>query len=118
MFMKEIATAVQYDAPVTCAIFDNSSLHWVKWIQRGLGVKEIGVDFIVNPDFTKIAEAYKCYGFRVERPSEIRPALEAGLKSTRKGTPAILDFVIDTWDQPEGFVKFHEKIWDIPAPKT
>ncbi len=118
MFMKEIATAVQYKAPVTWTIFNNNSLHWVKYIQRGLGVKEISVDFTCNPDFTKIAEAYHCLGLRVERPSEVRPALESALKSTREGTPAILDFQIDTWDYPEGFVKFHEKIWDIPAPKA
>jgi acetolactate synthase-1/2/3 large subunit len=118
MSMKEIATAVQYNAPVTWTIFNNSSLHWVKWIQRGLGVKEIGVDFTANPDFTKIAEAYKCFGVRVERPSEIRPALEAALKSTREGTPAIVDFIIDPWDYPEGFIKFHEKVWGIPAPRS
>jgi acetolactate synthase-1/2/3 large subunit len=118
MFMKEIATSVQYNAPVTWTIFNNFSLHWVKYIQRGLGIKEIAVDFACNPDFTKIAEAYKCFGVRAERPSEIRPALEAALKSTREGTPAVLDFVIDTWDHPEGFVKFHEKVWGIPKPQA
>jgi acetolactate synthase-1/2/3 large subunit len=114
MFMKEIATAVQNNAPVTWTIFDNASLHWVKYIQRAMGVKEISVDFTCNPDFTKIAEAYKCYGIRIERPSEIRPALEAALRSTQEGTPAILDFIIDTWDYPEGFVKFHDKVCGIP----
>jgi acetolactate synthase-1/2/3 large subunit len=118
MFMKEIATSVQYKAPVTWTVFNNFSLHWVKYIQRAMGVKEISVDFTCNPDFTKIAEAYKCYGIRVERPSEIHPALEAALKSNQEGIPAILDFVIDTWDYPEGFVKFHEKVWNIPPIKA
>jgi acetolactate synthase-1/2/3 large subunit len=118
MFMKEIATAVQYKAPVTWTIFNNYSLHWVKYIQRGLGLKELAVDFTCSPDFTKIAEAYKCYGIRIERPSEIRPALEGALKSTREGVPAIVDCIIDTWDYPENFVKFHQQVWDIPRPRA
>jgi acetolactate synthase-1/2/3 large subunit len=117
MFMKEIATAVQYNAPVTWTVFNNFSLHWVKYIQRGLGVKEIGVDFTCNPDFKKIAEAYGCYGAHVEHPSEIQPALEAALESNRTGLPAVIDFIVDTWDYPQGFVEFHEKVWGIPAPK-
>jgi acetolactate synthase-1/2/3 large subunit len=117
MFMKEIATAVQYNAPVTWTIFNSFSLHWVKYIQRGLGLKEVGVDFTCNPDFTKIAEAYKCYGLRIERPSDIRPALQAALKSNQDGVPAILDFIVDPWDYPKGFIEFHEKVWGIPSPK-
>jgi acetolactate synthase-1/2/3 large subunit len=116
MFMKEIATAVQYRAPVTWTVFNNFSLHWVRYIQRGLGVKEVSVDFTSNPEFSKIAEAYNCYGVRVERPSEIRPALEAALKSNSDGVPAVLDFRIDSWDHPDGFVEFHKKVWGIPSP--
>jgi thiamine pyrophosphate-dependent acetolactate synthase large subunit-like protein len=41
----------------------------------------------------KWAEACKCYGRRIERPTEIRPALEEALKVNRKGIPAVLDFV-------------------------
>ena len=32
-------------------------------------------------------------GRRIEKPSEIRPALEEALKINRKGVPAVLDFV-------------------------
>ena len=72
------------------------------------------MDFTCNLEFTKIAEAYKCYGARVEHPYEIRPALDVALKANQSGVPAVLDFIVDPWDYPQGFVDFHKKIWGIP----
>jgi acetolactate synthase-1/2/3 large subunit len=43
-------------------------------------------------NFAKVAEAMGCFGIRVEKPSEIRPALEKALAS---GRPAIVDVVSD-----------------------
>ena len=61
-YNKELATAAQYDLGVTWVIFNN----------YGLGRPG---QFIVQPDFVKLAEASKCFGIKVERPSEIRAAL-------------------------------------------
>lgn len=33
------------------------------------------------------------HGRRIEKPSEIRPALQEALKVNEKGIPAVLDFV-------------------------
>jgi acetolactate synthase-1/2/3 large subunit len=43
-------------------------------------------------NFAKVAEAMGCFGIRVEKPAEIRPALEKALAS---GRPAIVDVVSD-----------------------
>ena len=43
-------------------------------------------------NFARVAEEMGCFGLRVERPSEIRPALEQALDS---GRPAVVDVVTD-----------------------
>jgi acetolactate synthase-1/2/3 large subunit len=43
-------------------------------------------------NFAKVAESMGCFGIRVEKPAEIRPALEKALAS---GRPAIVDVVSD-----------------------
>ena len=43
-------------------------------------------------DFAKIAEAFGCFGIRVEKPGDLRPALE---KAMACGRPAVIDVVSD-----------------------
>ena len=92
MYMKELPTAAQYNVGCTWVVLNNSALGWVKAAQ----IEKVGWDtatFKVQPDFVKWAEACRCYGRRIETPSEIRPALEEALKVNREGIPAVLDFV-------------------------
>jgi thiamine pyrophosphate-dependent acetolactate synthase large subunit-like protein len=111
MFMKELPTAVQYNTPVTWIILNNYSLGWIKLHEKALGERYIAVDFEAQPDFAKVAEACDCYGERVEEASTIRPALENTLKQNEFGIPAVLDFIVDPWDFPDGFKAFHPNIW-------
>jgi acetolactate synthase I/II/III large subunit len=116
--MKEIPTAVQYNAPVTWVVLNNNALGWEKyyqkyWLESG---KFTGTEFKAQPDFVKIAEANKCYGERIERPDDITPALQRALKAnTKDGVPAIMDFVVGTFDFPEAFHEFHEVVWGKPV---
>ncbi len=92
MYMKELPTAAQYRSGCTWVVLDNSAFGWTKFDE----MKAVGwntASFAVQPDFVKWAEACRCLGRRVEKPQEIRPALEAALQANRKGTPAVLDFV-------------------------
>jgi len=100
MFMKEIPTAVQYDAPVTWIVLNNYSLGWIKLHERDLGERYIAVDFEAQPDFAAFAEACSCHGEHVEEADAIRPALEEALRKNEAGIPAVLDFVVDPWDVP------------------
>ena len=111
MFMKELPTAVQYDAPVTWIVLNNYSLGWIKLHEKAAGDRYIAVDFDVQPDFTAIAEASGCYGRQVTEPEDIRFALEESLKQNLEGVPAVLDFVVDPWDFPEGFKEFQPDIF-------
>jgi acetolactate synthase-1/2/3 large subunit len=110
MFMKELATAAQHKAPVTYLVLNNYSLGWIKFGQRNRGNRFISTDYEVQPDFVKIAEANNCYGERVEKPQDIRPALQRALKATRAGVPAVLDFTVDGWDFAPGFKRFYERL--------
>ena len=51
------------------------------------------VDYHDNPDFAKLAEAFGATGIRVERPEEVRPALEQAKKI--EDGPVVIDFIVD-----------------------
>ncbi len=58
MTMQNLALVREYGLPVIVTIFDNSTLMLVRHWQVMLYNKRIiAVDFNVNPDFMKIAEA-------------------------------------------------------------
>ena len=108
MNLAELATATQFQIPVTVVLMNNEALGMIKDHQRfdprvggdrnGQGKRFIGVEF-KNPDFARMAEAFHCYGERVEEPQQIRPALENAMKANDKGQTAVLDCMInkDAW---------------------
>jgi thiamine pyrophosphate-dependent acetolactate synthase large subunit-like protein len=57
----------------------------------------LGAENLVGVDhsrarYDKVAQGFNCFGAYVERPAEIRPALEAAQQS---GLPAVVHVVID-----------------------
>jgi acetolactate synthase-1/2/3 large subunit len=102
--MKELPTAVQYDAPVTWVVLDNKSLGWPKLHERQAAWPQyLGVDFAAQPDLAAVARASGCYGERVEEPAEIKPALDRALYANRSMQPAVLQFIVDDTDFGPGF---------------
>jgi pyruvate dehydrogenase (quinone)/pyruvate oxidase len=97
MLMGEFLTAVKYKLPITVVIIKNNTLGQIKWEQIVfLGNPEYGCE-LHNPDFAKFAEACGGVGITVERPEEIRPALERALSS---GKPSIIEVVVDPYEPP------------------
>ncbi len=115
--MKEVPTAVQYGAAVTWVVLNNYGLGWEEYYQKywSESGKIVATKFEAQPDFVKFAEANKCYGERVEKPAGIRAALQNALKANKEGVPAIVEFVVGTYDFPEGFHEFHKISWGKPA---
>jgi acetolactate synthase-1/2/3 large subunit len=107
MHNQELATAVQHNTPVTWVVLDNRSLGWIKYGQKRLGERYISVDYTTQPDFVQLAQASSCYGERVEKPEEVRGALERALKANNEGKPAVLAFSVDPWDFSEGFHAYY-----------
>jgi len=110
MHYQELPTAVQYGAPVTWVVLDNRSLGWIKFGQKRLGERYISVDYEVQPDFVQLARACSCYGERIEKPEEVRGALERALRANEEGKPAVLAFAVDPWDFSEGFHAYYNAV--------
>jgi pyruvate dehydrogenase (quinone)/pyruvate oxidase len=97
MLMGEFLTAVKYGLPIVVVIIKNNTLGQIKWEQIVfLGNPEYGCE-LHNPDFARYAEACGGLGLTVERPEEIRPALERALASER---PALVEVVVDPFEPP------------------
>jgi acetolactate synthase I/II/III large subunit len=93
MTMQDLATCKSYDIPVVNVIFDDQALGNVRmWQALFFEERYSNTDLCNNPDFEKIAEAYNCWGKKVERPGEVKETIEEAINS---GQPAIVDIAID-----------------------
>ncbi|MCF6198699.1 MAG: acetolactate synthase 3 large subunit [Hyphomicrobiaceae bacterium] len=76
MTMQEMATAVQYGAPIKIFILNNSYLGMVRQWQELLHEERYSHSYSeAMPDFVKLAEAYGGVGFKVEKPDELDDAI-------------------------------------------
>ncbi len=94
-----LATAAEYHLPITWVVVNNSSYGTVWGLQRQyFENRSVLTEFkyddgqIYVPDYAQIAEGFKVKGFRVEKPEDIRPALEAALAYDG---PTLVDIVVD-----------------------
>lgn len=94
MNLQELATCREHNIPLKIIIMNNSYLGMVRELQEKIYNKRYQVEMI-NPDFTKIAEAYDLFAIRVEKKEELIPALEKAIGY--QGT-AIIDVVIDSFE--------------------
>jgi pyruvate dehydrogenase (quinone) len=97
MLMGEFLTAVKYTLPIVVIIIKNNTLGQIKWEQIVfLGNPEYGCE-LHNPSFAKYADACGGLGWTVEKPEEIRPALEHAFSSNR---PSLIEVVVDPYEPP------------------
>jgi len=75
MMMGDLMTIVQYKLPVKIIVFNNRSLGMVKLEMEVAGIPDQETDML-NPDFTKIAEAMGMPGITINDPGEVKPILE------------------------------------------
>jgi pyruvate dehydrogenase (quinone) len=75
MMMGDLMTIVQYKLPVKIIVFNNRSLGMVKLEMQVAGIPDRETDML-NPDFTKIAEAMGMPGITIRNPEEVKPELE------------------------------------------
>ena len=94
MNLQELATCREHNIPVKIIIMNNSYLGMVRELQEKIYNNRYQVEMI-NPDFTKIAEAYDLFAIRVTTKEELIPALDKAIK--HNGT-AIIDIVIDSFE--------------------
>jgi pyruvate dehydrogenase (quinone) len=89
MMMGDFITLTQMGLPVKVVVLNNGTLGFVEMEMKANGFLDTGCD-LKNPNFALMAEAMGVRGIRVEKPQELRAALEAGL--AHKG-PVLVDVV-------------------------
>lgn len=94
MNLQELATCREHHIPLKIIIMNNGYLGMVRQMQEKIYNNRYQVEMI-NPDFTKIAEAYDLFAVRVTKKEELIPALEKAIK--HNGT-AIVDVMIDSFE--------------------
>jgi acetolactate synthase-1/2/3 large subunit len=95
--LSELETAARYNIPVVIVVNNNDSLNQetriynsaYKGNERG---SAYNAWHFLPTNFARIADELGCLGIRVEKPEEIRPALEKALAS---GRPTVVDVHTD-----------------------
>ena len=98
MLMAEFLTAIQHQLPVKVVINNNNSLGQILWEQMVLGYPEHGVRYpepFVN--YAAFAEANGGLGIKVERPADVRAAIQQALSHAG---PALVDVNVNPDEPP------------------
>ena len=116
MMMGDLMTIVQYNLPVKIVLFNNRSLGMVKLEMEVAGIPDVETDML-NPDFTKLAEAMGMYGITINDPADVKSALE---KAFLQAGPALIIIQTDPnalamppkleFDQMKGFAFYMGKM--------
>ncbi len=94
MNIQELSTCKQFRLPIKIVALNNRYLGMVRQWQEffhGNRYSESYMDAL--PDFVKLAEAYGHIGMRIEKPSDVEPALKEAF--ARKDDLVFLDFKTD-----------------------
>jgi pyruvate dehydrogenase (quinone) len=89
MMMGDFITLVQMGLPVKVIVLNNGTLGFVELEMKANRFLDTGCD-LQNPNFALMAHAMGVKGFRVEKPQELKSAIQAAL--AHKG-PALVDVV-------------------------
>jgi acetolactate synthase-1/2/3 large subunit len=81
MCIQELSTCQQYQTPVKVIALNNRYLGMVRqWQQLDYNGRYSHSYMDALPDFVKLAEAYGHVGIKIEKPSEVEPALKEMLR--------------------------------------
>lgn len=90
--LSEVMTAVREEIPVIAVVFNNDQWGAEKKNQIDYYSDRFVGTNLTNPDFAQLARDMGAEGYRVERPDQVRGAVEAAIAS---GKPAVIDAIID-----------------------
>lgn len=94
MCIQELSTALQYNAPVKIINLNNRYMGMVRQWQEFSYKSRYSQSYMDTiPEFVKLAEAYGHLGMRIERPEDVRGALEEAFAI--KDRTVFLDFMTD-----------------------
>jgi acetolactate synthase-1/2/3 large subunit len=88
----EFDTMVRHSIPVVCVVGNNGIWALEKHPMLSMLGTSIAADLGERTRYDKVVEALGGYGEMVERPQDIRPALE---RAFRSGVPACINVICD-----------------------
>ena len=81
MCIQELSTCFQYKTPVKVISLNNRYLGMVRqWQELDYGKRYSHSYMEALPDFVKLAEAYGHVGLKIEKPSDVEPALKEAIR--------------------------------------
>ena len=87
----DVETAVRERIPILSILLNNFSMAIELKVMPVSTEKYRSTD--ISGDYAAMARAFGAYGERVTEPGEIVPALRRGIRATRDGQPALLEFI-------------------------
>ena len=94
MCIQELSTALQYKTPIKIINLNNSYMGMVRQWQEFTYQSRYSHSYMETiPDFVKLAEAYGHVGIRIDKPEEVRGALEKAF--AMKDRTVFLDIITD-----------------------
>ena len=98
-----LGASQEHDLPILVVLFNNAGylsqkMDVAMYYPAGEAVKSnrfVGTRITPRPDYAALARAFGGVGERVERPAEVRPALERGLAAIAQGRLALVDVTLD-----------------------
>jgi acetolactate synthase-1/2/3 large subunit len=94
MCIQELSTALQYNTPIKIINLNNRYMGMVRQWQEFSYESRYSHSYMDTiPEFVKLAEAYGHVGMRIDKPEEVRPALEAAF--AMKDRTVFLDIMTD-----------------------
>ncbi len=94
MCIQELSTALQYKTPVKIINLNNSYMGMVRQWQEFSYESRYSHSYMDTiPEFVKLAEAYGHVGMRVDKPEDVRPALEEAF--AMKDRTVFMDILTD-----------------------
>ncbi len=94
MCIQELSTALQFKTPVKIINLNNGYMGMVRqWQEFSYNSRYSHSYMETIPEFVKLAEAYGHVGMRIEKPEDVRPALEEAF--AMKDRTVFMDFMTD-----------------------
>lgn len=94
-----LATAKERNIPAVWLVMNNRSYGTIYGLQNQAYGRDIGTKFVCqesqkdyNPDFAAVARAFDIEGILVDKPDQLRPALERAFNTD---APVLLDVIMD-----------------------
>jgi acetolactate synthase-1/2/3 large subunit len=93
MTLGDLEMARRVGAEVMVVVVNNAASGYVKSLQHALyGPGSYQSSDLIEMNYSRIAQAMGCHGFRVERPEDLGPAFRQALSVT--GAPAVVDVMV------------------------